>query len=84
MLRHRRVSTNTSSSLTFVGSSENVGRVPSPSPARSRHYQTPHVPRMHHDITLTDDPKMIVDLQSSGNTETLMIKDFICEISKAR
>ncbi|KYN12053.1 hypothetical protein ALC57_15804 [Trachymyrmex cornetzi] len=35
------VSTNTSSSLTFVGSSENVGRDPSPSPARSRHYQTP-------------------------------------------
>lgn len=44
MLRHRRASTNTSSSLTFVGSSENVGRVPSPSPARSRHYQTPMSP----------------------------------------
>lgn len=41
MLRHRRASTNTSSSLTFVGSSENVGRDPRPSPARSRHYQTP-------------------------------------------
>lgn len=31
-------------SLTFVGSSENVGRDPSPSPARSRHYQTPMSP----------------------------------------
>lgn len=41
MLRHRRASTNTSSSLAFVGSSENVGRDPRPSPARSRHYQTP-------------------------------------------
>lgn len=40
MLRHRHASTNTNSSLTFVGSSENVGRDPGPSPARSRHYQT--------------------------------------------
>lgn len=66
MLRHRRASTNTSSSLTFVGSSENVGRVSITLTRSIQALSNPHVPRMH-DITLTNnanDRKMIVESPS--------------------